>query len=62
MSATRDPLRHRSGHDGSPIRVLALTIIAVGLLATGCFQTHDPRNDSSRVDKQVSTTLLNVQR
>src|SRR5256885_11649666 len=29
---------------------LVLTIIALGILATGCIQGHDPRNDSSRLE------------
>jgi hypothetical protein len=28
---------------------LALTVIALGAMTTGCIQSHDPRNDSSRL-------------
>jgi hypothetical protein len=34
----------------STIPALALLAIAVAALAGGCIQSHDPRNDSSRLD------------
>jgi hypothetical protein len=60
MNATPRPNPGRRRGRGHAVRALALAAIVVGLIASGCIQNSDPRNQSSRIDNQGSHAL-NVQ-
>lgn len=61
MSTTRHVAQRklRTGAAGWSLRALSLTVIALGAIASGCIQNHDPRDDSSRGDAHQRVALAN---
>jgi hypothetical protein len=49
----------RTGAAGWSLRALALTVIVLGAIASGCILDHDPRDDSSRGDADQRVVLAN---